>query len=35
IYPKWKKGEIKAVEAMELMGLKKNTFYNLIKRYKK
>lgn len=32
VYPKWKKGEIKAVEAMELMGLKKNTFYNLIKR---
>ena len=32
IYPKWKNGEIKAVEAMELMGLKKNTFYNLIKR---
>lgn len=33
IYPKWKKGEIKAVEAMELMGIKKNTFYNLIKRF--
>lgn len=33
IYHKWKKGEIKAVEAMELMGIKKNTFYNLIKRF--
>lgn len=32
IYTKWKNGEIKAVEAMNLMGLKKNTFYNLIKR---
>ena len=34
IYTKWKNGEIKAVEAMELMGLRKNTFYNLIKRLK-
>jgi len=31
-YKKWKQGEIKAVEAMELLGLKKNTFYKLAKQ---
>lgn len=33
VYQNWKEGNIKAVEAMEQMGLKKNTFYNLVKRY--
>ena len=33
VYPLWKKGNMKAIEAMELMNLKKNTFYNLVKRY--
>ena len=28
---KWKNNEIKSKEAMELLGLKPNTFYNLIK----
>ncbi len=28
---RWKAGEITAVKAMELTGLKKTTFYNLIK----
>lgn len=32
-YTKWKNREITAVKAMELMGLKKNSFYNLVKRY--
>lgn len=33
VYQNWKEGNIKAVEAMEQMELKKNTFYNLVKRY--
>lgn len=33
IYDKWKVGEITAVKAMELLNLKKNSFYNLVKRY--
>lgn len=33
VYPFWKDGSLKAVEAMEQMNLKKNTFYNLVKRY--
>lgn len=33
VYPLWKDGKIKAVEAMKTMNLKKNTFYNLVKRY--
>jgi len=33
VYPKWKNREIKGNEAMELMGLKRNTFYNLVKEY--
>lgn len=28
---KWKNGDIKAVEAMKLTGIKKNTFYKLVK----
>jgi len=33
VYDKWKVREITAVKAMELTGLKKNTFYKLIKEY--
>lgn len=33
VYPKWKSKEISGVKAMELMDLKKNTFYKLIKEY--
>lgn len=33
VYTSWKNGEIKAVEAMQHLDLKKNTFYNLVKRY--
>jgi DNA invertase Pin-like site-specific DNA recombinase len=33
IYPLWKSGKISAVKAMEKMQLKKNSFYNLVKRY--
>lgn len=32
-YKKWKDEEITAVKAMELMNLKKNSFYNLVKRH--
>ena len=32
IYNRWKKGEITAVKAMELSGLKKTTFYNRVKK---
>ncbi len=32
-YDKWKSGEITAVRAMEITQLKKNSFYNLVKRY--
>ena len=32
---KWKDKKIKSKEAMELLGLKNNTFYNLIKNDKK
>ncbi|AQR95553.1 putative DNA-invertase bin3 [Clostridium saccharoperbutylacetonicum] len=34
-YSKWKNGEITGVKAMELMGLKRNSFYNLVKRFEK
>lgn len=34
IYTRWQKGEIKAVEAMDLLELKKSTFYKLVKKYK-
>lgn len=33
VYENWKAGKIMAVEAMDLMGLKKATFYKLVKRY--
>lgn len=32
-YGKWKRKEITAVSAMELLGLKTNSFYNLVHRY--
>jgi hypothetical protein len=35
IYKKWKAGEITAVKAMELLDLKKNTFYRLVNDYEK
>ena len=31
---RWQNGEIKAVEAMDLLELKKSTFYKLVKKYK-
>jgi len=31
---RWKNGDIKAVEAMKLTGIKKNTFYKLVKNFK-
>lgn len=33
VYTDWKAKKITAVEAMKQTGLKKNTFYNLVKRY--
>ena len=33
VYREWKAKKITAVEAMERMNLKKNTFYNLVRRY--
>ena len=33
VYADWKAGKITAVEAMRRTGLKRNTFYNLSKRY--
>lgn len=33
IYPQWKEKKITAIDAMNLMNLKKATFYNLVKRY--
>lgn len=35
VYEDWKADKITAVEAMKRTGLKKNTFYNLAKRYEK
>lgn len=32
-YPEWKAGSIKAVEFMQLLDLKKNTFYKVVKEY--
>ncbi|MED4654741.1 recombinase, partial [Bacillus pseudomycoides] len=32
-YPKWKNREIIGVQFMEVLGLKKNTFYKVIKEY--
>lgn len=33
VYSKWKNRELKANEAMEQLGLKRNTFYKLVKEY--
>lgn len=33
VYKQWKAEQISAVKAMELLGLKKNTFYKLVKEY--
>lgn len=33
LYPRWKAGQIKAVEFMRLIGVKKTTFYKLVKEY--
>ncbi|MBR1862626.1 MAG: recombinase family protein [Ruminococcus sp.] len=33
VYTDWKEGKIKAVEAMAELGLKKNTFYKLVKEW--
>lgn len=33
IYPKWKNRELTGNKAMEELGLKRNTFYNLVKEY--
>ncbi|SFJ84128.1 hypothetical protein SAMN05421852_1267 [Thermoflavimicrobium dichotomicum] len=33
IYPKWKAGEITAAKFMQLIGLKKSTFYKIMKEY--
>lgn len=33
VYDQWKVRKITAVKAMDLTGLKKNSFYNLVKRY--
>lgn len=33
VYNSWRGKEITAIKAMELTGLKKNSFYNLVKRY--
>lgn len=32
-YPKWKDGEITAVKFMDIVGLKKSTFYKIVKEY--
>lgn len=34
VYQQWKAGEITAVSAMEKLNLRKNTFYNLARRFK-
>lgn len=34
VYYRWVNGEITAVKAMELTGLKKNTFYNRVKEFR-
>ena len=33
VYQKWKRREINGIKAREQLGLKRNTFYNLIKEY--
>lgn len=32
VYLKWKNRELTAIEVMELLGLKRNTFYKLVKQ---
>jgi DNA invertase Pin-like site-specific DNA recombinase len=32
-YPRWKSGEITAVQFMDMLGLKKTTFYKIVKEY--
>ncbi|MBG9582204.1 recombinase [Bacillus thuringiensis] len=34
-YPKWQNKDITGVQFMELLGLKKNTFYKILKEYEK
>lgn len=34
LYRRWKAGEIKAIEFMKLIGMKKSAFYNRVKAYK-
>jgi DNA invertase Pin-like site-specific DNA recombinase len=33
LYPQWKNGQIKAVEFMDLVGVKKSTFYKKVNEY--
>lgn len=33
VYPKWKSRELTGTKAMDQLGLKRNTFYNLVKKY--
>lgn len=33
IYKRWKDGEITALKAMDMLGLKTNTFYRIVKQY--
>lgn len=33
VYPRWQAGQVKAVEFMRLLGVKKTTFYRLVKEY--
>jgi DNA invertase Pin-like site-specific DNA recombinase len=35
VYYRWKKGEVSAVKAMQEVGLKKTTFYKLVREYEK
>lgn len=35
VYDKWKKGEFTAVKAMNLVSMKRNTFYRRVKEYEK
>lgn len=35
VYTRWQNGEITAVKAMDILGLKKSTFYKLAKKHKK
>ncbi|MES5843684.1 recombinase family protein, partial [Bacillus cereus group sp. FL121] len=33
VYKRWKDGEIKAIEAMEELNLKRTTFYKLVQKF--